>query len=59
MMKGPVVLRLVTSPRGRDFYLLLPQFSGGKEGSAGKAGGEGCCSDVTPTNVTAALLLVH
>lgn len=55
MMKGPVV----TSPWGRDFYLLLSQFSGGKDGSPGKVGGEGCCSDVTPINVMAVLLPVH
>lgn len=60
MMKGPVVLCLVMRPWGRDFfYWFLPQFSRGKDGSAGKAGGEGRCSAVTPINVTAALLPVH
>lgn len=54
-----MVVRLVMSLRGRDFHLLLPQFSVGKDVSASKVGGGGFCSEVTPINVTAELLPVR
>lgn len=44
---------------GEGFLLASAPVFCGKDGSAGKAGGERCCLDVTLINVTAALLPVH